>query len=110
MDNTSRESWSEISRQAMAYRDGTIQGVPDVPENLPHNVTKIPATLLSPEEVTITETTPEKLVQSIAAGHFTSTAVIKAFLRRAGIAQKLVSHSQGHTDSVELISQGQLYY
>lgn len=93
MDNSSRESWQEISRQAKAYRDGTIQGIPDIPEYLSRDVTAIPATLLSPEEVAITETTPENLVRSIAIGQFTSTAVIKAFLRRAGIAQKLVRHS-----------------
>lgn len=92
MDNSSRESWQEISRQAKAYRDGTIRGIPDIPEYLPRDVTAIPATLLSPEEVAITETTPENLVRSIATGQFTSTAVTKAFLRRAGIAQKLVRH------------------
>lgn len=94
MDTSQKISWQEIARQAKAYRDETIKGTPDIPKSLPHNVTSVPATLLSVEDVAITETTPEKLVESIAAGHLTSTTVIKAFLKQAGIAQKLVIYFQ----------------
>lgn len=90
MDKTSAKPWQEIAKQAKCYRDATIEEVPDVPEDLPRDVTKIPNTLLSDEDITITETVPERLIERIAGGELTSVAVISAFLRRASIAQKLV--------------------
>ena len=78
------------------HRDVTIAEVeppvPDVPSDLPRNVTSIPKKLLSLAEITITETTPEQLVADLAAGKLTSKEVTNAFLRRAGLAQKLVGH------------------
>lgn len=78
------------------HRDDTIAKVqppiPDVPYELPRNVTSIPAELLSAREIELTETAPEKLVAELAEGTLTSTELTNAFLRRAGLAQKLVSH------------------
>lgn len=90
----SKPSWKEVAEKAQEHRDASIKlvkpAVPDVPSELPLDVTEIPKHLLTTEEVMITETTPEDLVKSLASGRLTSTDVTNAFLRRAGIAQKLV--------------------
>ena len=87
-------SWQEVAKIAQEYRDASIArvepAVPEVPGELPGDVTSIPAELLDKEEVKITQTTTEDLLASIASGNLTSTAVTKAFLRRAGLAQSLV--------------------
>lgn len=91
------KTWQEVVTTAQNYRDESIKrvepAVPDVPQYLPRDVTLIPKELLSAEEIKVTETAAEDLLKSIASGHLTSTTVIKAFLRRAGLAQKLVSLS-----------------
>ena len=94
-------TWQEIARAAREHRDKSIAEVtpplPDIPsEDLPLNVTSIPWKHLSSFEIELTETSPEKLVKSLASGALTSTEVTNAFLRRAGIAQKLVSNSPLH--------------
>ena len=94
----SEMSWQETAKHVQEARDTSIElvepAVPDVPSDLPLDVTDIPKYLLSTEEVVITQTAPEELVVSLASGSLTSTAVVTAFLRRAGIAQKLVCPSQ----------------
>lgn len=91
----SKPSWQEVAKTAKEYRDASIHRVdPPVPEvlaQLPLDRTEIPKYLLTTEEVLITETQPEELVASLAAGQYTSTTVITAFLRRAGIAQALTN-------------------
>lgn len=64
--------------------------MPDRPKQIPLNVTGIPKTLLSEKEIEITEKLPEKLVEELANGSLTAVEVTNAFLRRAGLAQKLV--------------------
>ena len=87
-------SWQDIALQKQNHRNETIAKlsppVPDVPDELPQDVTSIPGDLLSTRELEITERSPEALVSALAAGEFTSVEVTKAFLRRAAIAQKLV--------------------
>ena len=91
---TSQPSWQDIAKEAQEYRDASIHRVkppvPTVPKELPLDRTDIPKYLLPTEEVIITQTSPEDLVQSLATGKLTCTAVTTAFLRRAGIAQALV--------------------
>ena len=91
----SKPSWQEVAKTAKEYRDASIHRVdppvPEVPAQLPLDRTEIPKYLLTTEEVLITETQPEELVASLAAGQYTSTTVITAFLRRAGIAQALTN-------------------
>lgn len=89
------KTWQEIGRAAREHRDKSIAEVkPPLPvirsEDLPLNVTSIPWKHLSSFEIELTETSTEKLVKSLASGELTSTEVTNAFLRRAGIAQKLV--------------------
>ena len=92
-----KPSWEEVAKGAQEYRDDSIKrvepAVPDLPSELPLDVTEVPKYLLTTDEVIITETAPEDLATSLASGKLTSTAVTNAFLRRAGIAQKLVYRS-----------------
>ncbi|KAI1383690.1 amidase [Hypoxylon trugodes] len=86
--------WQDVAADRQRHRDATIAEVrPPVPEpeTLPLNSTKTPAELLTKEEVEITSVNVEDLVKKIASGEWTSTAVINAFLRRAGLAQKLTN-------------------
>ncbi|MCJ1272107.1 hypothetical protein MMC22_012014 [Lobaria immixta] len=91
----SKPSWQEIVKQAQEARDASLKlvdpAIPDVPSELPLDVTEIPKYLLSTEEAVITQTAPEELVASLASGRLKSVAVVTAFLRRAGIAQKLTN-------------------
>lgn len=92
MENS--KSWQQIAKTAQDLRDASINRihppVPDVPSDLPTNVTDIPRQLLTTDEILTTERSTEDLVSLLASGKLTSTAVVKAFLRRAGIAQRLV--------------------
>lgn len=89
------KSWQDIASAMKTHRDETIANVtpavPDVPKDLPLNVTSIPAKLLSKEEIQLTESAPETLLSSLASGELSCTALTTAFLRRAGLAQKLVN-------------------
>ncbi|KAI9715450.1 MAG: hypothetical protein M1812_005926 [Candelaria pacifica] len=88
-------TWQEIAHNVQQHRDATIAkvkpSIPDVPLELPRNVTSIPSELLSAREIELTETSPERLVTALAEGVLTSTELTNAFLRRAGLAQKLVN-------------------
>ena len=88
-------SWQDVAKEAQEYRDATIVRVkPEIPKpqtSLPPDVTKLPQELLTAEEISITESLAEDLVESLASGKFSSTIVVNAFLRRAGLSQGLVS-------------------
>lgn len=93
-------TWQEIAEQAQQIRDASLSlikpALPETPSELPRNVTGIPKHLLTTDEVVITQTPPEDLVTLLAAGKLTSTAVTNAFLRRAGLAQKLVCNCEAN--------------
>ncbi|KAL9583068.1 MAG: hypothetical protein Q9212_002927 [Teloschistes hypoglaucus] len=88
-------SWQETAKIAQDLRDTSISRVeppiPDVTSTLPRDVKDIPKQLLTTEEVLITETLAEDLLPALASGKLTSIAVTNAFLRRAGLAQKLIN-------------------
>ncbi|KAI0596818.1 acetamidase [Biscogniauxia sp. FL1348] len=89
-------TWQEVAADRQRHRDATIaQLEPPLPEipasEIPLNTTSLPKKILSEEELTITEATLEDLIEKLASGQWTSTAVIKAFMRRAGLAQKLTN-------------------
>jgi amidase len=94
------EPWKDIAKKAQAYRDASFDLIdPPVPEleaSLPLNVTAIPKQVLSEVEISITEMLTEDLVASLSSGKLSSMVVTQAFLRRAVVAQKLVSCNQ-HT-------------
>lgn len=88
-------TWQQVAEDRQKHRDATIAVVtpplPAVPEELPLNVTGIPQQILTSEEIKITELKVEELVPALAEGKLTSVDVTNAFLRRAALAQALVS-------------------
>jgi amidase len=90
-------TWQETATQLRDHRDETIAAVepklPELPTELPLNVTGIPKEILTERELELTESPPEDLITVLAAGYVTSVEVTKAFLRRAALAQKLVFSS-----------------
>ena len=88
-------TWQQVAKIAQDYRDDSIRKVeppiPQLPAELPLDRSEIPKYLLTTDEVVITQTSPEELVASLAAGKYTSTLVTNAFLRRAGLAQALTN-------------------
>lgn len=94
---TETRTWQGIALEVQATRDESIAQVkpplPPLPESLPSRVIDLPRSYLTQSELAITESSAEALVDSLAVGKLTATAVTKAFLRRAALAQKLVSES-----------------
>lgn len=89
------QPWQETARKVQADRDRSIAQVkppiPLLPSQLPSRVIDIPRQHLSSEELAITESSAKDLVSALSTGNLTATATVKAFLRRAALAQKLVS-------------------
>lgn len=97
--------WREIAKEAQDHRDASLAQVkPGLPDSFNEwerelethlsdllNGAVTAAKFLHPEEVRITEMLPEGLLALLASGELSATAVATAFLRRAVIAQKLVS-------------------
>ncbi|KAF1982542.1 amidase [Aulographum hederae CBS 113979] len=88
-------TWQETAHLMQQYRDESIAAleppVPTVPSELPLNVTALPSQLLSSSENTITTSSPEHLLASLASGTLLATTVTNAFLRRAALAQTLTN-------------------
>ncbi|KAI2773959.1 amidase [Daldinia loculata] len=89
-------TWQDVAADRQRHRDATIAEVsPPVPEvrqeEIPLNTTGIPKKLLTEQEIEITNTDVENLAKRITSGEWSSVAVINAFLRRAGLAQKLTN-------------------
>ncbi|KKY25176.1 putative fatty-acid amide [Phaeomoniella chlamydospora] len=87
--------WQTVAKKAQDHRDKSIAevqpAIPEVPAELPLDVTGLPKELLNEKEVSITEKPAEELVEALASGKLTSVEVTSAFLRRAGLAQKLAN-------------------
>ena len=89
--------WQEISKEMLDHRAATLAAVdpliPDLPpgEDLPLNVTSMPAQLLPEAVVSITSLPPETLLARLATGDLSSVGVTKAFLQRAGLASNLTN-------------------
>lgn len=100
-----KSSWQDVAATAQELRDTSISRiyppVPDVPQDLAKNVTGIPKQLLTTDEVLITETGPDELISALASGKTSSAVVVSAFLRRAGLAQKLVRCVQRPISTVD---------
>ncbi|KAJ5569704.1 amidase signature domain-containing protein [Penicillium hispanicum] len=92
---TETRPWQEIAHEVQAIRDESITKIepplPPLSESLPSRVIDLPRSYLTQSELAITESSAEALVNSLAVGKLTSTAVTKAFLRRAALAQKLTN-------------------
>nr|POE77485.1 putative amidase [Quercus suber] len=89
------QPWQTIARRMQDHRDETIAAVqppvPDVPAELPTNVTGVPRTVLAPAVLDITESPVEVLLPLLHEGRLSSTAVTTAFLQRAGLAGRLAN-------------------
>ena len=89
----SGSTWQEVAADRQAYRDASIArltpALPDIP-SIPLNAIPLAKQILTAAEVKITETTVEELVPKLATGELKATDVVKAFLRRAGVAQRAV--------------------
>ena len=95
-----KRTWQETAKIAQDLRDKSIAevpAIPDVPAELPLNVTSLPRSLLSQQDCDLTKKSTEELLAALATGTVSSSTVTLAFLRRAGLAQKLVSKSSQHS-------------
>jgi hypothetical protein len=94
-----KRPWQEIAQEAQQYRDASIVTfatnfpalLDDKFSEPPKNSTNIPGIVLQPQDLKITESSPEDLVKLLANGELSATDVTAAFLRRAALAQILVS-------------------
>ena len=89
--------WQDIAQRAQTNRDATLAllepPLPDLPTPRPKNVFSTLRSKLSREEIQITEMLPEDLLSKMAVSELSAVRVSTAFLRRAGLAQGLVSSS-----------------
>jgi amidase len=86
-------TWEEVATDRQKHRDATISALdPPLPEikDVPLNTIPLAKQVLTAEEIKITETLVEDLVVQLAKGEISCVTVTKAFLRRAGLAQKAV--------------------
>lgn len=90
MVSTWQETVSAVQKHRLAGLSLIEPPLPDLPDQLPRDVTNIPRQLLSQQERELTESSPEVLLKRLASGEWSSEKVINAFLRRAGLAQSLV--------------------
>jgi len=89
-----KRPWQSIAGEAQAERDSslaTVELLAQLPERLPSNVTRVPDRLLNGEELRLTSLPPEEIVRLTSAGRLSVYDVTQTFLRRAIIAQRLVS-------------------
>lgn len=97
------ESASTLIAQALKLRDDSIAAVTPplgkLPQPLPKNVTGIAKTVLTPEEIKITEFDAPELIELMKRKELSCETVTKAFLRRAALAQELVSHMMNYNVS-----------
>ncbi|KAF4625670.1 hypothetical protein G7Y89_g12495 [Cudoniella acicularis] len=87
-------SWQEVVADRQKHRDATLAEVePTLPSLPPVSLNTLPIAkaVLTADEIKITESVVEKLVVQLAEGQLSATTVIKAFLRRAALAQKLTN-------------------
>jgi len=87
-------TWQEVAADRQKHRDATLAAIepalPDIPSPPPLNTVSIAKEVLTAEEIKITESKVEELAPQLAKGELSAVTVVKAFLRRAALAQKLV--------------------
>jgi amidase len=90
-------TWEQVAKAKCAQRDAAIP--PEwllsakVKDNLPLNIMDVPRTcgILTPKDITITETPAVELVAQMVTRELTSVEVTTAFCKRAAIAQQLTN-------------------
>lgn len=87
---------ARLIAQALHLRDASVGDVQpplfSIPNTPPKNVSRIADDILTNEELKITSFDAPELVKLIRDKSYTCEAVTRAFLRRAALAQKLVSY------------------
>ncbi|TVY51642.1 putative amidase [Lachnellula cervina] len=87
-------TWQEVAADRQKYRDTTLAtiqpAIPDIPSPS-LNTISIAKDVLTTEEIKITESKVEELAPQLARGELSAVTVVKAFLRRAALAQKLTN-------------------
>jgi hypothetical protein len=88
---------TKLISQALETRDSSLARVEppleNIPEPLPKNVTKIANDVLTVKEIEITSLDAPELIKAIREKVYSCEEATRAFLRRAALAQKLVSGS-----------------
>ena len=86
--------WQEVAHEAQAHRDASIAAVQPPVSSLPPTGSRdgfnTIRSVLSEQELAVTELLPEQLLRQIREQKYSAVDVTNAFLRRAGYAQKLV--------------------
>jgi len=88
-------SWQDVAKIAQHVRDASLdEAFPDLklPDNPPANVVNLPNMILGEDDARITSMTIDELLLSaknVDQG-LSATAIVRAFLRRAAVAQGLV--------------------
>jgi len=86
---------AKLISQALETRDSSLARVEPalehIPETLPKNVTKIANEVLTAKELEITALDAPEIIKAIREKVYSCEEVTRAFLRRAALAQKLVS-------------------
>lgn len=87
------KAWTAIAEEAQCYRDATIASLkppaPEFDQELPKEVLHIPRQLLDQSVISITNSPPEELLQSLSTGQLSAVQVSTAYLQRAALAQGL---------------------
>ncbi|KAI1123426.1 amidase signature domain-containing protein [Nemania abortiva] len=89
-------SWREVAADRQQHRDATIASVnPPLPKlqasDIPLDTTSVPGSILTTEELDITEKNVEDLISLLASGQWSAKTVVQAFMRRAALAQQLTN-------------------
>lgn len=99
-------AWKDVVADKQQRLDATIpqEWRLDVPKPEDGNVLSYPSksSIMTADELSITESSAAEIVKKIAAGKLTSVAVTTAFCKRAAMAHQLVSDVTNETYNVEL--------
>ncbi|KAK5634070.1 hypothetical protein RRF57_009784 [Xylaria bambusicola] len=89
-------TWEEVAADRQRHRDISLASFKPSLLNLPASsipadATAIPRSILTAQDVEITEKNVEDLVLMLASGRWSAKTVVQAFMRRAALAQQLTN-------------------
>jgi hypothetical protein len=87
-------TWQEVAADRQKHRGATLAAIEPALPNISStslNTVPIAKEVLTAEEIKITESKVEELAPQLAKGELSAIVVVKAFLRRTALAQKLVT-------------------
>ncbi|KAL8830206.1 MAG: hypothetical protein Q9191_001567, partial [Dirinaria sp. TL-2023a] len=90
-----QKSWQSVAEEAQKYRDATLDKVQlpakAIHQHTPDTAIDFVRSSLSSQEVDITESSAEKLLEQLRNGVWSAVSVTNAFLRRAKLTQNLTN-------------------